>query len=175
MSLCQIKDDKNRSSATLEGVGEEVEPCCLSAFLHPVRDDSGFVLILALIILVLITFLGIAALNTTTTERQIAASDRAYKQAFYNADIGISYAVEGGVAIFFPVSAVLTNLAAQPPGLSPDIHLQYIDIGTVSGGGRRVEVHSTGTSAGGGTSTIIAGLVGTVNGPVGGPNPFGYP
>lgn len=169
MNICRIMCDlKKRSPARPEKKGGESESCCLDIFLHPLRDDSGFVLIVALVILVLITLLGIAALNTTTTEIQIAAGDRAYKQAFYNAETGISYAVEASVKMF-PLAAptVLTNLP-QPAGLPTDIHLQYIDNGASGANLRSIEVHSTGTSAGGGTATLVAGFVGIMPGGGGG-------
>jgi len=151
------------------------QSCFWLSCLRPVKNDEGFVLIVALVMLVLLTFLGIAALTTTTTEILISGSDRSYKQAFYNADAGISYAVEAGVSMFpsGPVGTV-TNLASQPADLPSDILLQYADQGTVTGVGRMVDVHSTGTSGGGATTTIIAGLIGTVAGQQPGSNPLGY-
>ena len=57
------------------------------------RNEKGSTLIVALMILVLLTLIGIAATNTSTTEIQIAGNDKAYKQAFYNADGGVSWVV----------------------------------------------------------------------------------
>lgn len=170
--MCQSSSHLPERNSVKQQKGEkETAPCCLSLTPYSLENEKGFVLITALVILVLLTFMGIFALNTTTTEIQISGNDRVYKQAFYSADSGISYAVQRGITIF-PSAApnVLTNLA-QPADLSTDILLQYIDNG---GSPRQVEVHSTGTAAGGGSSTLIAGIVGTMAGQQQGPNVLGY-
>jgi hypothetical protein len=161
-----------RDSVKQKKGAEKIAPCCLLLTPLTLESEKGFVLITALVILVLLTFLGIFALNTTTTEIQISGNDRAYKQAFYRADSGISYAVQSGIAIF-PSAApnFLTNFALPAGPLTADILLQYIDNG---GSPRQVEVHSTGTAAGGGSSTLIAGIVGTMAGQQQGPNELGY-
>ncbi|MBC2712470.1 MAG: hypothetical protein HGJ94_16240 [Desulfosarcina sp.] len=52
-------------------------------------DESGSVIIAALLILVTLTILGIWAMNTTTVEYQIASNDQFHKMAFTNADGGV--------------------------------------------------------------------------------------
>lgn len=56
-----------------------------------VRDgsESGFALILALLALMLLTFLGLTLATTTSTELQIASNYRWAQQAYYNAEAGI--------------------------------------------------------------------------------------
>lgn len=54
-----------------------------------ISDEQGSVLVVALLILVLLTVIGIAATSTTSIETQIAGNERSQKIAFYNADSGI--------------------------------------------------------------------------------------
>jgi len=56
--------------------------------------EQGSVLIVALVILVLLTLLGIAASTTTTIELQIAGNDKTYKMAFFAADGGTELGAE---------------------------------------------------------------------------------
>lgn len=53
-----------------------------------IRNEEGFVLVTALIMLVILTLIGTFALNTTTFELQISGNDRVAKDAFYHADGG---------------------------------------------------------------------------------------
>jgi hypothetical protein len=56
------------------------------------RDQSseqGSVLVVALVILVLLTIIGISATTTTNIETQIAGNEKSQKIAFYSADSGI--------------------------------------------------------------------------------------
>jgi len=53
------------------------------------RNDRGSVLIIALLVLVLLTIIGISATNTTTTDIQIASNEKVHSMAFYAADAGI--------------------------------------------------------------------------------------
>ena len=56
-------------------------------------NDKGIALITAIMMLVILTIIGIAALNTTLIERDIANSEVKYKTGFYKADSGISAAM----------------------------------------------------------------------------------
>ena len=58
------------------------------------KDERGYVLVTALMILVILTFLGIASLNTTTFELQISGNDRMAKDAFFRADGGSEAGIE---------------------------------------------------------------------------------
>lgn len=54
------------------------------------QDDSGSVTIIAAILmLVILTLVGLAAMDTTTVELQIAGNDQRSRIAFYNADSGV--------------------------------------------------------------------------------------
>jgi len=58
------------------------------------RDQRGSALVVALLMLVVLTLLGIAALTTTTVELQISGNDKVTKKAFYSADGGTLMASE---------------------------------------------------------------------------------
>jgi PilX N-terminal len=131
---------------------------------HPLHNQKGAVLVIALMLLAVLTILGVAALNTTTTEIRISGNEKVYKEAFYRAEAGVAYSVQSGVALFPSAAIDVTNPIATPADLAaaaPGTTLQYIDKG---GSPRRVQVISTGTVPGGGTSVIIAGIVGIISG-----------
>ena len=127
-------------------------------------NSEGAVLVIALMLLAVLTILGVAALNTTTTEMRISGNEKVYKEAFYRAEAGIAYSVQSGVSMFPSAAVGVTNNLATPDDLAlaaPGTTLQYIDKG---GSPRRIEVRSTGNVVGGGTSVIIAGIMGILGG-----------
>ena len=58
------------------------------------RNEEGFVLVLALMIMVVLTILGIAANRNTSTELMISGNDSLQKQTFYQADGGTEVGAE---------------------------------------------------------------------------------
>jgi hypothetical protein len=56
------------------------------------RSEQGFALILAILALMLLTFLGLTLATTTSTELQIATNYRWSQQARYNAEAGVEVA-----------------------------------------------------------------------------------
>lgn len=54
-----------------------------------ISNQQGSVIVIALVILVLLTIIGIAATNTSTTEVQITTNALLYNTAFYTAESGI--------------------------------------------------------------------------------------
>ena len=56
------------------------------------RGERGFALILAILSLMLLTFLGLTLATTTSTELQIATNYRWSQQALYNAEAGMEAA-----------------------------------------------------------------------------------
>lgn len=50
------------------------------------RNDSGFVLVLAMVMLVALSLIGIAAMNTTLLENTIATNDKVHKRTLYQAE-----------------------------------------------------------------------------------------
>jgi Tfp pilus assembly protein PilX len=55
-------------------------------FFPALNSQRGSALLVALLMLVVLTLIGIAATTTTTFELQIAGNDKLYKRAFYAAD-----------------------------------------------------------------------------------------
>jgi hypothetical protein len=51
--------------------------------------DTGSVVVVALIMLVLLSIIGITAIDTSTTEVQISANEQLHKIVFYGADAGL--------------------------------------------------------------------------------------
>ena len=54
-------------------------------------NERGASLVIALMILLILTLIGISALQTTTQETSIAGNERLYNRAFYTSDAGIDY------------------------------------------------------------------------------------
>ena len=61
---------------------------------HNVNNEGGFVLVVALMILVILSLIGIAGLNTSIFEKQIAGNDWNAQRTFYRADGGASLGSE---------------------------------------------------------------------------------
>ena len=57
---------------------------------HGPTSESGAVLILSLLLLMVLTLLGVAALTNSRIELQLAANDRAHKQALAAADVALA-------------------------------------------------------------------------------------
>jgi hypothetical protein len=62
------------------------------------RNQRGISLVLALMILLVLTLIGISAISTTTFETNIAGNERLYNRAFYSADAGVEYFVSMGTS-----------------------------------------------------------------------------
>ena len=54
------------------------------------HQENGSILVVTVVIMVLLTIIGFAAMSTTNIELKIAANDRDYKQHFYVADGGMN-------------------------------------------------------------------------------------
>lgn len=57
-------------------------------------NEDGFVLIVAMMIMVVLSFIGIFATSTSMIELQIAGNDRLAKNAFYRSDGGVQAGIE---------------------------------------------------------------------------------
>jgi hypothetical protein len=74
--------------------------------------EQGFALILAILALMLLTFLGLTLATTTSTELQIATNYRWSQQALYNAEAGL----EAARVVLSNVADTATQWTAQLPG-----------------------------------------------------------
>ena len=103
---------------------------------HKIRleNEKGSVTVLAVILLVLLTLLGMAALSTSSIETQIAGNELRYKLAFYAAESATAYVawkpdlygpdnITAGTPHYFP------NPSSSPyvPELSPVFPAQSIN------------------------------------------------
>lgn len=59
---------------------------------HPFKRQQGAVLVVALIMLVVLTLLGLAGMNTTQMEEKMAANSQELSRAFQAAETGVSEA-----------------------------------------------------------------------------------
>ena len=83
------------------------------------RHEQGFALILAILALMLLTFLGLTLATTTSTELRIATNYRWNTQALYNAEAGI----EAGKRILQTLSWLQVLPAKRLPDWTPDATL----------------------------------------------------
>ena len=60
---------------------------------HSLQNQKGAVLVLALLLLLVMTILGISLINTATFDIQISGNERAQTDAFYAAEAGIQRAI----------------------------------------------------------------------------------
>ena len=58
------------------------------------KNEKGFVLVLALFMLTICSIIGIAAMMTSTTEVDIAGNEKVHKETFYQAEAGATPAAE---------------------------------------------------------------------------------
>ncbi len=128
----------------------------LSTLKKPIENENGAILIIALLMLIVVTLLGIAATDSTNIELQISGNEKVYKQAFYNADSGVFYAVAKGNVMVPGHGAAPTFTQITPSDLPSNVTLFYRDV--TAGPPRQIEVRSVGSAPGGGTASIIAGI-----------------
>jgi Tfp pilus assembly protein PilX len=57
------------------------------------RNESGSIMVIALMMLAILTLIGVTAARNSTVELKMAENDAAYRQALYNADSGVSFAL----------------------------------------------------------------------------------
>ncbi len=60
---------------------------------NPIKDQSGVALVLALIMIVILTLIGLASTYTSTFEMKLSGNKRGTTDAFYAADSGVQVVV----------------------------------------------------------------------------------
>lgn len=73
----------------------------MKPFIHPINNEEGFIMIVALVILVLLTIIGTSATNNTSVELKISANDKFHKIAFYSSEAARGY-VAGNTGLYGP-------------------------------------------------------------------------
>ncbi|RLA96216.1 MAG: hypothetical protein DRG83_17650 [Deltaproteobacteria bacterium] len=126
----------------------------VSTVTRTVNNERGAILIIALLMLIILSLLGMAATDTTNIEIQIAGNEKVYKQAFYNADSGVFYAVAKGEELLLSATPGTQLNSTDMPN---NVTLTYVREIT-SGPPRQVEIRAVGTAPGGGNVSILAGI-----------------
>lgn len=96
------------------------------------RREGGFALILAMLALMLLTFLGLTLATTTSTELQIATNYRWGMQALYNAEAGLDAGrailrIPSDWSTILPPARTRWTISASPspgPGVTQTVTLQ---------------------------------------------------
>jgi type IV pilus assembly protein PilX len=60
---------------------------------NPIKDQSGVALVLALVMIVILTLIGLASTYTSTFEMKLSGNKRGTTDAFYAADSGVQVIV----------------------------------------------------------------------------------
>ena len=95
-----------------------------------IYDESGSITIIAAImVLLIVTLIGISAMNTTTVELQIAGNDQLSRIAFYNADSGV-YGIPKIISRIIDTSDPV-GIAAETDSIAPGVN------GSAVGAGKR--------------------------------------
>jgi Tfp pilus assembly protein PilX len=68
-----------------------IKQYCIT-MMRPVNNEGGFTMIVALILLMLLTIIGVTAINTSTTETMISSAEEMKRTAFYAAESGVEHA-----------------------------------------------------------------------------------
>lgn len=120
------------------------------------RDEKGSTLVLALMILVILTLLGIAATNTSIIEIQIAGNEKAYQEAFFKADAGISFVVAECPPVGDPYTVHTVIEGDLDNDGSNDFRITYLPSDLLPS---KMEYEIQSDSSGGrGNASIVAGV-----------------
>ena len=88
----------------------------------PLKNEKGSVMVLAVILLVLLTLLGIAVLTSSSIDTQIAGNELRHKLAFYAAESATAY-VTWSLDLYGP-----DNITAGTPHYFPNNTVPYVGI-----------------------------------------------
>ena len=80
---------------------------------HSRQKERGSVTVVALLILVILTLIGVSSINSSKVELQIATNDQLHRIAFNNTESGIY----GSAKL---VSLTMSAMSEQPVGTDPD-------------------------------------------------------
>lgn len=149
------------------------------AWYEKVNNQDGSVLVIALLILVFLTLIGISSSTITQIEIQIAGNERAYNIAFNVADSGvylipkiirrtveegaqpvlsgISY-LDSGNVFFREVMGYNAHDAAKDISFTLDSHTVSVDVARA----RQISVHGGGVEFGSGSEGVGVGSAGGV-------------
>lgn len=89
----------------------------LNKWKHFLRGQQGASFIIALLILLVLTLIGISAINTSVFETNIAGNERLYNNAFFVGDAGVDY-FYGTCNAFIPIPQTSGTIESNVVGLN---------------------------------------------------------
>jgi len=95
-----------------QAMKKEKQECCPT-----LNNQNGVSLVIALLILLVLTLIGISAISTTNFETNIAGNERLYNRAFYTADSGVDYFVSNGSS-YVALAKTTGTVDSQADGIS---------------------------------------------------------
>jgi hypothetical protein len=113
----------------IEGTMKQERECIM-------KNERGIALIVAMVMLVLLTMVGIFALNTSSTELHIVGNYRNTEEAFFAADAGVAYgqtaATIYALMVLAPPATVTTWGPNPVPVSSDSASVQVVWVGSSS-------------------------------------------
>ena len=88
----------------------------MKSFIGHIINEKGSVMVVAILILVLLTIIGIAAMSTTNVELKISGNEKSYKMALYAAEAARGY-VEKTPELYGPDNMTLVNFPDNDPSV----------------------------------------------------------
>lgn len=82
------------------------------------KDEGGFVLVAALMIMIILTLMGVASMGIRNTEQSVAKNSEVYQSNFYSVE---SATLEGVATIAALDDAILNDSTSFPAWLRPDV------------------------------------------------------
>jgi hypothetical protein len=127
----------------------------MKLLINKAKNEDGSVLIVALLILVLLTIIGISATTTTNIELQIAGNEKFHKIAFYHADSGvyttpklISACIDSGAEVNIGPSTTEPDISYSTGSSSTLFSGQVMGYDTYDGGTKDIEFTLSGFDVG---------------------------
>lgn len=105
------------------------------------RDQQGATFIIALLILLVLTLIGINAINTTVLETNITGNERLYNNAFFVSDAGVDY-FYGTCSAWIPIPQTSGTIDSNVLGLNlggSRFNITWRKIGEETGPPKKVE------------------------------------
>jgi hypothetical protein len=127
----------------------------MKSLINIANNEDGSVVVIALIILVFLTIIGIAATTTTNIELQVAGNEKLHKIAFYRADSGvyvtpklISACIDSGAEVTIGSGTTEPDMRYATGSSSTLFYGQIMGYDTYDGGIKDIEFTLSGFDVG---------------------------
>lgn len=127
-----------------------------------VTNDEGFILVITMFILVVLSIIGLSATSTTQLELKIAGNDRIHKETFYQADagteLGIRLTYENAVCVqtdgefkdtggdeFKYNDIIVKDRTFSTPGITVPWDIEFYPAGLVAAPSIKTNIKANGT------------------------------